>query len=48
MKKGENMAKKAKCAAKTKEGKFLTIFKKQADGSWKIYRDSVSLNPASK
>ena len=35
-------------AAKTKEGKFLTIFKKQADGSWKIYRDSVSLNPAAK
>ena len=35
-------------AAKSKEGKFLTIFKKQADGSWKIYRDSVSLNPASK
>ena len=34
--------------AKTKEGKFLTIFKKQADGSWKIYRDSVSDNPASK
>lgn len=33
---------------KHKEGKFLTIFKKQADGSWKIYRDAVSLNPASK
>ena len=25
-------------------GKFLTIFKKQANGSWKIYRDSVSPN----
>ena len=23
-------------------GKFLTIFKKQTNGSWKIYRDSVS------
>lgn len=33
---------------KFKEGKFLTIFKKQADGSWKIYRDSVSPNPTSK
>jgi ketosteroid isomerase-like protein len=30
------------------EGKFLTVFKKQADGSWKIYRDSVSPNPTSK
>jgi len=30
------------------EGKFLTIFKKQADGSWKIYRDSVSPNPLPK
>jgi len=35
-------------AAKSKEGKYLTIFKKQADGSWKIYRDAVSSNPASK
>jgi len=35
-------------AVKSKEGKFLTIFKKQADGSWKIYRDSVSPNPAPK
>lgn len=34
--------------AKSKEGKYLTIFKKQPDGSWKIYRDSVSANPASK
>lgn len=35
-------------ATKNKEGKFLTIFKKQADGSWKIYRDSVSPNPTSR
>jgi len=35
-------------AVKSKVGKYLTIFKKQADGSWKIYRDSVSFNPASK
>ena len=35
-------------ATKSKEGKYLTIFKKQGDGSWKIYRDSVSMNPASK
>ncbi|MGI9569801.1 MAG: YybH family protein [Desulfobulbia bacterium] len=35
-------------AAKSKQGKFLTIFKKQTDGSWKIYRDSVSTNPISK
>jgi len=26
------------------DGKFLTIFKKQADGSWKIYRDCVNSN----
>jgi ketosteroid isomerase-like protein len=26
------------------EGKFLTVFKKQSDGSWKIYRDSFSSN----
>ena len=35
-------------AVKSREGKYLTIFKKQSDGSWKIYRDSVSANPASK
>lgn len=29
-------------------GKFLTVFKKQANGSWKIYRDSVSPNQTSK
>ncbi len=29
---------------RSSEGKFLTIFKKQANGSWKIYRDSVSSN----
>ena len=27
-------------------GNYLTIFKKQADSSWKIYRDSISYNPA--
>jgi ketosteroid isomerase-like protein len=26
------------------EGKYLTVFKKQSDGSWKIYRDSYSSN----
>jgi len=26
------------------DGKFLTIFKKQADGSWKIYIDCFNLN----
>lgn len=26
------------------EGKFLTIFRRQDDGSWKIYRDSFSMN----
>jgi uncharacterized protein (TIGR02246 family) len=31
-------------AMKFFEGKFLTIFKKQANGSWKIFRDSVSSN----
>jgi ketosteroid isomerase-like protein len=35
-------------AANSFEGKYLTIFKKQADGSWKIYRDAVSSNPGSK
>ena len=25
------------------EGKYLTIYKKQNDGSWKIYRDSSNL-----
>ena len=33
---------------KSIDGNYLTIFKKQADGSWKIYRDSISYNPASK
>ena len=26
------------------EGKFLTIFRRQDDGSWRIYRDSFSMN----
>ena len=26
------------------EGKFLTVFKRQDDGSWKIYRVSASMN----
>ncbi len=26
------------------DGKFLTIFKHQADGSWKIYRDCFNSN----
>jgi len=26
------------------DGKFLTIFKKQMDGSWKIYRDCFNSN----
>ena len=29
-------------------GNYLTIFKKQADGSWKIYRDNINYNPAPK
>ena len=28
------------------EGKFLTVYRKQEDGSWKIYRDSYSSNTA--
>jgi len=28
------------------DGKFLTVFKKQADGSWKIYRDCYNSNVA--
>lgn len=36
----------AKATKKTShfEGKFLTIFKKQDDGSWKIYRDCFNSN----
>ena len=30
------------------DGKFLTIFKKQADGSWKIFRDCVNSNVPAK
>ncbi len=26
------------------EGKFLTVFRRQDDGSWRIYRDSFSMN----
>ena len=26
------------------EGKFLTIFRRQDDGSWRIFRDSFSMN----
>ena len=26
------------------EGKFLTVLKRQDDGSWKIFRDSASMN----
>jgi ketosteroid isomerase-like protein len=33
--------------AKTRvDGKFLTIFKRQADGSWRIYRDCFNSNVA--
>ncbi len=28
------------------DGKYLTIFKKQADGTWKIYRDAFNSNVA--
>jgi uncharacterized protein (TIGR02246 family) len=28
------------------DGKFMTIFKKQADGSWKIFRDCFNSNRA--
>jgi len=30
------------------DGKYLTIFKKQADGTWKIYRDAFNSNVAPK
>jgi ketosteroid isomerase-like protein len=30
------------------DGKFLTIFKKQADGTWKIYRDCFNSNVSPK
>lgn len=34
--------------AEISDGKFMTMFKKQPDGSWKIFRDSFNLNaPAS-
>lgn len=26
------------------DGKYMTIFKRQADGSWKIYRDIFNSN----
>ncbi len=26
------------------DGKFLTIFRRQSDGSWRIYRDAFNLN----
>jgi ketosteroid isomerase-like protein len=26
------------------EGKFLTIFRRQDDGSWRIYRDAFNFN----
>jgi ketosteroid isomerase-like protein len=26
------------------DGKFLTVFKRQPDGSWKIYRDCFNSN----
>lgn len=28
----------------TVEGKFLTIFRRQDDGSWRIYRDAFNMN----
>lgn len=28
----------------TVEGKFLTIFRRQEDGSWRIYRDAFNMN----
>ncbi len=28
------------------DGKYLTIFKRQADGTWKIYRDAFNSNTA--
>ena len=32
---------KAESTSSVLEGTFLTVFKKQADGSWKIYRDCM-------
>ena len=26
------------------DGKFLTIFRRQDDGSWRIYRDAFNMN----
>jgi len=36
-----NLKSKAKSNSSVLEGTFLTIFKKQAEGSWKIYRDCM-------
>ena len=36
-----NLKSKAESTSTVLEGTFLTIFKKQADGSWKIYRDCM-------
>ena len=31
---------------KTENGKYLTVFRKQADGSWKVAVDAAVANPA--
>jgi uncharacterized protein (TIGR02246 family) len=40
----QDMTAKATKQATHFEGKFLTIFKQQSDGSWKIYRDCFNSN----
>jgi uncharacterized protein (TIGR02246 family) len=35
---------KAGGAGATREGKFLTLFRQQSDGSWKVYVDCFNLN----
>jgi ketosteroid isomerase-like protein len=40
----QNMTNKSTGAKTLVDGKYLTIFKRQADGSWKIYRDCFNSN----
>ncbi len=38
------VSRKTEGAEATREGKFLTLFRRQRDGSWKIYVDCFNLN----
>ncbi len=40
----QNMTNKSTGAKTLVDGKFLTIFKRQPDGSWRIYRDCFNSN----